>query len=101
MKRIHLFEFEDFNSFPKWIRACLTQLILVMHNILNTHEELSELLANQIKETNSRQIVDLCSGSGGPMPKVIELLNEKHNLKDIQLTLTDLYPDTGAAEKIS
>ena len=101
MKRIHLFEFEDFNSFPKWIRACLTQLILVMHNILNTHEELSELLANQIKETNSRQIVDLCSGSGGPMPKVIELLNEKHNLKDIQLTLTDLYPDTGAAEKIN
>lgn len=101
MKRIHLFEFEDFNWFPKWIRTCLTQLIVVMHNILNTHEELSELLAKQIKETDSTQIVDLCSGSGGPMPKVIQILNEKHDLKDLQLTLTDLYPDTGTAEKMN
>lgn len=101
MKRIHLFEFEDFNWFPKWIRTCLTQLIVVMHNILNTHEELSELLAKQIKATDSTQILDLCSGSGGPMPKVIQILNEKHDLKDLQLTLTDLYPDTGTAEKMN
>ena len=28
VKRIHLFEFEDFPWFPAWLRACLTRLDL-------------------------------------------------------------------------
>jgi len=31
MKRIHLFEFEDFSWFPNWLRVRMTRLIVVMH----------------------------------------------------------------------
>lgn len=33
MKKIQLFEFEDFNWFPNWIRACMAKLIVVMHGV--------------------------------------------------------------------
>jgi len=44
MKRIQLFEFEDFNWFPNWLRKCLTRMMVVMHKLLNTSEEMAELV---------------------------------------------------------
>lgn len=101
MKRIHLFEFEDFSWFPNWVRICMTRLIVVMHKILGTREELAELIAKILKETNSSNIIDLCSGSGGPMLDIVQILNKKHGLKNINLTLTDLYPDLATAKGIN
>jgi hypothetical protein len=92
MKRIHLFEFEDLPQFPNWIRASLTRLIVVMHRIVGTHQKLAELLNQILTSSSTTSIVDLCSGSGGPMPEVLKILRENYNLKNIQLTLTDLYP---------
>lgn len=101
MKRVQLFEFEDLSWFPHWIRTCMTRLILVVHKMLNTDEEFSDLLAKHFNEFGTTQIIDLCSGSGGPMPNVIDLLETKHGINDIQLTLTDLYPDKASADKIN
>lgn len=98
MKRIHLFEIEDLEWFPESFRRYLTRLILVMHRIIGTEEKVSALLADLIKDTDSTRIVDLCSGSGGPMPEVLLRLQEKYNLENISLTLTDLYPDLKTAE---
>ncbi|MCA9704223.1 MAG: class I SAM-dependent methyltransferase [Myxococcales bacterium] len=39
---------------------------------------------------NEAVIVDLCSGSGGPMPRVAEQLVER--FPGLRVTLTDLYP---------
>ena len=36
MKRIQLFELEDYPWFPHWLRACLTRLMVVMHQLLGT-----------------------------------------------------------------
>lgn len=101
MKRIHLFEFEDLNWFPNWLRIRMTRLIIVMHRLMNSAEELASLLDGVLKETKSSQIVDLCSGSGGPMPEVIRILDLEYGRKDIQLTLTDLYPNLEAAKKFN
>ena len=101
MKRIHLFELEDFSWFPNWVRICMTRLIVVMHKILGTREELAELIAKILKETNSSNIIDLCSGSGGPMLDIVQILNKKHGLKNINLTLTDLYPNLATAKIIN
>ena len=100
MKRIHLFEFEDFAWFPNWIRICLTRLMIVMHNLLNSKTELAELLNKVLKEANTTKIVDLCSGSGGPMPDVVIELKEKNGYS-IDLTLTDLYPSLVDAKRIN
>ncbi len=101
MKRIHLFELEDFSWFPQLIRQYMTRLILVMHDLLNTHEKVAELLSGLLKKTGSAQIIDLCSGSGGPMPKVFSILKDRYGFSNISLLLTDLYPDLEAAKTIN
>ncbi len=101
MKRIHLFEIEDFNWFPGWLRACLTRLIVIMHRALGTSEALVELVARALKESNTSNIIDLCSGSGGPMIDVVRTLRERPGFEGIKLTLTDLYPSKEAAELIN
>lgn len=99
MKRIHLFEFEDFSWFPHWLRLRLTRLINVMHDILNTEEDIAKHLKPIIEETNTTQIIDFCSGSGGPMPGVLNKLVYRHEIDKLSLTLTDLYPDMETAKK--
>ncbi len=101
MKRIHLFEAEDFEWFPHWLRRCITRLILVMHNLVGTGEKMADLVAETLKKTNSTSILDLCSGSGGPMPEVLQILQEKHGMENVTLIMTDLYPDLEAAKKFN
>lgn len=101
LKRIQLFEIEDQSWFPSWIRTCMTRLIIVMHGILKTNKDLPQLVARVLKETNTKQIIDLCSGSGGPMPEAVEIIEKEHGIKNIKLTLTDLYPDLDTAKTIN
>jgi len=101
LKRIHLFEFEDFIWFPNWLRKCLTRMMVVMHKLLNTGEEMAALVARGLSYAENNTIVDLCSGSGGPMAEVIEILKKKHNIKSPKLVMTDLFPNVGYAEKVN
>ncbi|MEX2344743.1 MAG: hypothetical protein WD604_03960, partial [Balneolaceae bacterium] len=97
LKRIHLFEFEDLDWFPQWLRQCMTRLIVVMHNLLGTHKKLAELVYKSLNLTGQQSIIDLCTGSGGPMLKVYEILKTNEQTKAVTLTLTDLYPDKDVA----
>lgn len=101
MKRVHLFEFEDLKWFPNWIRICMTRLIMVMHKKFKTSEDMAVLLSNLIKQTKITKIVDLCSGSGGPMLDVISQLKNVHKIKNVELILSDLYPNLDAAKRIN
>lgn len=101
MKRIHLFEFEDFHWFPNFLRICMTNYIITVHKLLGSAEELAELLANLLKRTQHQSIIDMCSGAGGPMPEVKKLLEDKHGFSNLSLTMTDLYPNTQAAAAIN
>ncbi|MBR09407.1 MAG: hypothetical protein CMP48_17190 [Rickettsiales bacterium] len=94
MKRLHLFEFEDFPWFPDFLRVCLTNYIVTFHRLLDSATNLSELLKDLISRTGSHEVVDLCSGAGGPMPWVHERLVAE--FPDLKLTLTDLYPNSDA-----
>ena len=101
MKRIHLFEFEDFSWFPNWLRVRMTRLIVVMHRLMGTSEELAKIIDQALRTSGETKIMDLCSGSGGPMPDVVQVLEEKYNRKNIELTLSDLYPNLKAAERFN
>lgn len=101
MKRIHLFEFEDQNWFPSWLRTCMMRLITVMHKILKSKRKIAALAADVLKETPSSTIVDLCSGSGGPMPDVLQILQKEYGFTDIDLILSDLYPDLKVARNFN
>lgn len=93
MKRIHLFEFEDFEWLPKSIRTAVTNLIVVLHRLIGTSDVIAGLIKQARNKFDFSQIVDLGSGSGGAMLDVIKKINEKPDENPINLILTDLYPN--------
>jgi hypothetical protein len=101
MKRIHLFELEDFTWFPHWLRACLTKLMVVMHQLVGSSDDLARLLGNALAHSRQLAIVDLCSGGGGPMLPVFEKLRSQPGMADLRLTLTDLYPNQEVAAAVN
>jgi hypothetical protein len=100
MKRIHLFEFEDFPWFPNWIREMMTRYIRTFHKILKTSDQLTPLVEKGLSYSSSPHILDLCSGSGGPMIEVLEKLKVKKEYENLKLTLTDLYPNQNVIREI-
>lgn len=101
MKRIDLFEFEDFAWFPNWMRICLTRLIVVMHKFLKSSDDLVPLIKRALKYSKNNTIVDLCSGSGGPMIEVFKDLAREKEKSNVKLILTDLFPNLEMASKIN
>lgn len=100
MKRIHVFEFEDFPWFPDFLRQSLTLYLNTIHRIMGTPQIIAPVVLSMLKKNRTNQIVDLCSGGGGAMPEVGRLLHEEYK-EPIQLTLSDLYPNTGVANTLN
>lgn len=101
MKRIALFEFEDLSWFPSWLRTCMTNLIIVLHKMLGIDEVLGYLTARVLEEKKLTKIVDLGSGSGGPMPMILEKLHNTEGFEDVELLMTDLYPNKEIVKKFN
>lgn len=59
LKRVQLFEVEDFNWFPKSIRNSMTNLIMVLMKMLGTNEVLGNLIVEAKTTFDFEQIVDL------------------------------------------
>ncbi|MBT8297549.1 MAG: hypothetical protein KJO52_04385 [Maribacter sp.] len=101
MKRIQLFEFEDFSWFPGWLRVCMTNLIVILQKGLGVPELLAGLIADVMKKKKLSHIVDLGSGSGGAMPEVMLSLQDLEGLENVTLTLTDLFPNDAMLKKFN
>jgi len=101
MKRIQLFEFEDFSWFPGWLRVCMTNLIVILQRMMGVPEVLADLVLDILKKKNITDIVDLGSGSGGVMPEVIKTIHQIDDQKNIKLTMTDLFPNTKIIQKFN
>lgn len=100
MKRLHLFELEDCAWFPAILRNCMTRYLSLLHRLVQTRELLVERLAPVLRTLPRPRIVDLGSGSGGPMPEVAEALRQRDGLSELSLTLTDVHPNREAAAQI-
>lgn len=101
MKRIQLFEFEDFGWFPDFLRVCMTRYVALIHRLLGTRKDLLALLGRALGRSKAARIVDLCSGSGGPMIDVATDLRATGAHDGLELVLTDLYPNQEAAARIN
>ncbi|WP_422857812.1 hypothetical protein ACOKFD_10045 [Flagellimonas sp. S174] len=100
MKRLQLFEFEDFDWLPHDLRSGATNLIKVLHRVVDTSEVLSNLILSVREKVDFNQIVDLGSGSGGPMIETMQKIDEESQDSQITLLLTDLYPNAKAIADI-
>ncbi|GAA4033164.1 hypothetical protein GCM10022409_16860 [Hymenobacter glaciei] len=75
--------------------------MVVMHKFLGSTPELAELLKKALLHSETAAIVDLCSGSGGPMLEVYQLLKAESGVGPVRLTLTDLYPNMELAALVN
>jgi hypothetical protein len=52
-----------------------------------------------LQKLNCRHVIDLCSGSGGPLLRIQEILSAQKNFP-ISITLTDKYPNVNTFQKL-
>jgi hypothetical protein len=100
MTRLHLFEFNDQAWVPAWFRECETDYLHTVLERMRSFDHVVPLLAGLVRDTGSEQIVDLCSGGGGPMISLQrELSRELGN--DLPVVLTDLFPSGTGRHRIA
>jgi hypothetical protein len=89
--RLHLFEWEDQSWFPAPLRNAMTLYLAAAYRITPLAKVWAERIAPLLQKDARNEIVDLGSGSGGPIALVIGELRER-GFKTM-VTLTDLYPN--------
>ncbi len=98
MRRIHLFEFEDQKWFPAFLRNYVTDFLQFLSNKAKVYKPVVDVIHTTLRENNTSTIIDLGSGGGGG------LFWLSHELKkvqpDLQIILTDLYPNITAFEHV-
>lgn len=99
MRRLHLFELEDQSWFPATIRDLSTDYLHFLETALKLDGVVVPLVERALRESGAARIVDLCSGGSGPVPAVLAALHSKGMA--VTATLTDLYPNIPAFERIT
>jgi len=87
-----LFEFEDLSWFPDTIRESMTDYLRYFLKVTKFYKPVIPLVSEILKQTNLQNIIDLCSGSGGPVEEVLSGLNATSE-GNIKVTLTDKFPN--------
>ncbi|MEM6686973.1 MAG: hypothetical protein AAF617_14420 [Bacteroidota bacterium] len=96
MKRIHIFEFEDLQWFPGFLRNYMTDFLQFVSNKAKIYVPIVDILVEKLKATNTTHILDIASGGGGGLLWLnTELLKQ---IPELTITLTDYYPNLHAFE---
>lgn len=93
MKRVQLFEFEDFPWFPASLRTYMTRLLMVLHKMTRMADVLTDRIRDALTASGEQAVVDLGSGSGGAMPDVKKQLEQSGQFAHVTILLSDLYPN--------
>ncbi|WP_426751513.1 hypothetical protein [Myxococcus sp. Y35] len=98
LPRLHLFEFTDQEWFPDALRDLTTDYLHTVSTRLGLFDAAAEVLARGLLATQRPELVDLGSGGRGPLPRLRQLLAEKHGI-DARVVLTDKFPNAQAARR--
>ncbi len=91
MKRRHLLELHEQPWMPTVLRDAATGYLEALSRLLKLHVHFAPVVREMLERSGASRIVDLCSGGGGPMPRIHRELGGTP-----PLTLTDLYPNRAA-----
>jgi len=90
--RLHLFEFGDQEWFPQIRHDAETAYLTAAYRVWPILARLwAERISMVLHRDAPTEILDLCSGSGGAIPQIVEELLKRGY--DISASLTDLYPN--------
>ena len=92
MRRLHLFEFGDLPWFPRILHDAETAYLAASYKLFpDFARSWAQIISTQFTPGQPAEILDLCAGSGGAMPGIIEDLENRGY--EPRATLTDLYPN--------
>ena len=98
-RRLHGIELLDFPRCPRAIRDGATDYLQFIIRAGNAYGPIVPILASALSERGVREIVDLCSGGGGPWPELRSALVSQGAPASLRVTLTDRYPNGEAFAK--
>jgi hypothetical protein len=99
MRRLHLFELEDQPWFPAIVRDLATDYLQFIQERFRIDRAMTPMIRRALDEGKTSEIVDLCSGGSGPLLGIVTDLAAEG--RHIHATLTDLFPNLAAFEKIA
>lgn len=99
MRRLHLIEIEDQAWFPRFLRDAVTDTLQFAFNAGDLYGPVVPHLCKALRVSGARNVVDLCSGGGGPWLRLQRLLEKEQNLT-VEVRLGDKYPNFGALERL-
>lgn len=94
LPRLQLFEFHDLPWFPSALRLGTTESLRVFAEQVGLAETLAPIFQQTFEQTEVRRIVDLCSGSCGPLVALVNRLGLER--RQIEVVATDRYPSQRA-----
>src|ERR1051326_277539 len=98
LPRLHLFELEDQSWLPAIVRNQATDYLRFIQTTFRLHRPIVPILAEALRATESDQIIDLCSGGGGPVVEIQRALSRAGLERCI--ILTDRFPNLHAFQQI-
>lgn len=93
MRRIHAPELEDYTWCPRPVRDGGTDWLGFMANTTRAFDAIAPKIRHAMDVAGTRNIVDLCSGGGGPWLTLERTLAASG---PVSVTLSDLYPNVDA-----
>lgn len=99
LPRIQFVELHDLEGTPPVLRTLHTESITTIYRLTDAAREYSRPLARALRSGADHRIVDLCAGSGGPVPLIQRRLHAEG--VHTHVTLTDLVPNVRAFERVA
>ena len=99
MRRFHLVEFEDYAWFPNAVRDGITDYLRFFVSLIDLYKPIVPFIKELLDKTGSDTIIELGSGGGGGIEKVVSHLDKICNIKT-KIILTDFFPNIKAFKLI-
>lgn len=100
MRRVHLFEILDQAWCPQAVRDGATDCLEAIISAADVYRPVRDLFLEAIRKCGARQVVDLCSGGGGPWLSR-QWKSRLENGCDFRVVLTDKFPSSILATRLA
>lgn len=92
MKRIRVKEIHETTWCPEFFRDCLTEFLIVLW-AMGFYDKAIEKVCKRVRYLKSEKLIDLCSGAGDYVPRMLKVIRSKDPQSRITVYKTDLYPN--------
>ena len=99
MRRFHLLEIEDQPWCPEFLRTAITDFLRAVMEWFAPYAVAAPLLARALTRAREGEILDLCSGGGGPWRGLLERIPSAGG-PAVRVRLSDLYPNHSAYARL-